>query len=49
MWYVEAILDWRTKVKERWEGLTQEQSKELHNKYYNMGAPLVTSGRMNDY
>lgn len=48
MWYVEAVIDWRTKTKERWEGLTKEQSRELHQKYFANGVPLVTSGRMDD-
>lgn len=48
MWYVEAVMNWQTKTKERWEGLTKEQSREVHQKYYDAGVPLVVSGRMND-
>ena len=45
-WFVEAIMDWRTKVIERWEYLTEAQMKEIYQTYYDNGVPLVRSGRM---
>lgn len=43
MWYVEAQIGDRF---ERWEGLTQEQSKEIHYRYYDEGCGFVRSGQM---
>jgi hypothetical protein len=43
MWYVEARIG---ETYERWEGLTQEQSKSVRLKYYNEGFGFVRSGRM---
>ena len=43
MWYVEA----HNKDKyERWEGLTEEQSRDIHYRYYDEGYGYVRSGRM---
>ena len=44
MWYVEAQLGDKF---ERWEGLTQEQSKAIHYRYYDEGCGYVRSGQMN--
>lgn len=44
MWYVEAMNGDRH---ERWEGLTQDQSKAVHLKYYDEDFGCVRSGRMN--
>lgn len=44
MWYVEAQIGDRF---ERWEGLTQEQSKVVHLRYYDEGYGFVRSGQMN--
>lgn len=43
MWYVEARIGDNY---ERWEGLTQEQSKEIHIRYSNQRVGYVRSGRM---
>ena len=43
MWYVEARIG---DEYERWEGLTQEQSREIHSRYSNGGFGFVRSGRM---
>lgn len=44
MWYVEAR---KGDEIERWEGLTEEQSKAIHYRYYDGGYEYVRSGRMN--
>lgn len=46
MWYVEAIMNVNTGEKERYEGLTQEQSRAIHSEYSQRGVAQVTSGRM---
>ena len=46
MWYVEAIVNWNTGEKERYEYLTQEQSRAVHSAYSQRGVAQVTSGRM---
>jgi len=43
MWYVEARIGEEC---ERWEGLTQEQAKEIHIRYSNQRVGYVRSGRM---
>ena len=43
MWYVEAM---NGDSYERWEGLTQEQSKDIHYQYFDKGFGYVRSGRM---
>lgn len=43
MWYVEAQIGDEF---ERWEGLTQEQSREIHSRYSTSGCGLVRSGLM---
>jgi len=43
MWYVEARIG---ENYERWEGLTQEQSKAIHCRYYDQGFGFIRSGRM---
>ena len=43
MWYVEARIG---ENYERWEGLTQEQSKAIHYRYYDQGFGFICSGRM---
>ena len=46
MWYVEAVINYRTGETERWEGLTQEQSRAIHIEYSKQLVPMVSSGRM---
>ena len=46
MWYVEALINFQTGEKERYEGLTQEQSRAIHSEYSQRGVASVTSGRM---
>ena len=46
MWYVEAIMNFATGEKERYEGLTQEQSRAVHAQYSEQGVAQVSSGRM---
>ena len=43
MWYVEAQ---KGDQFERWEGLTQVQSKFIHLRYYDEGCGYVRSGLM---
>ena len=45
MWYVEAKINIRGEV-EIWEGLTREQSREIHSQYSQSGAYMVRSGIM---
>ncbi len=47
MWYVEAIINFTTGEKERYEGLTQLQSRAIHSDYSLRGVPSVRSGPMN--
>ena len=46
MWYVEAIINFATGEKERYEGLTAKQSRAIHGQYSRRGVAQVTSGRM---
>jgi hypothetical protein len=46
MWYVEAIVNYSTQEKVRYEGLTGEQSMHVHAELYDRGYPLVRSGLM---
>jgi len=46
MWYVEAVINYQTGERERYEGLTQEQSRVIHSQYSQRGVPMVSSGRM---
>ena len=37
MWYVEGIWNWNTGEKERYEGLTEEQSRAVHQTMFASG------------
>jgi len=46
MWYVEGIYNWNTGEKERYEGLTEKQKADIHNRMWKEGYTFVRSGRM---
>jgi len=46
MWYAEAVVNYNTQEKIRYEGLTQDQSRAVHAEFYDAGYPLVRSGLM---
>ena len=48
MWYVEIIKNWETGERERYEGLTLEESAVIHKESYAAGAVQVISGRMEE-
>jgi hypothetical protein len=46
MWYVEGIWNWNTGEKERYEGLTEEQSRAVHQTMFASGFSMIRSGKM---
>lgn len=46
MWYVEILVSAITGEKIRYEGLTQEQSRDVHRQMYVHRYPMVRSGLM---
>ena len=46
MWFVEALISVETGEKERYEYLTEEQSRAVHYMYSQKGVAMVQSGQM---
>jgi len=46
MWYVEALMNAETGETERYEYLTEEQSRAVHSMYSQQGVAMVQSGQM---
>jgi|14_taG_2_1085336.scaffolds.fasta_scaffold213559_2 hypothetical protein len=46
MWFVEALISVETGEKERYEYLTEEQSRAIHSLYSDQGVAMVRSGQM---